>query len=113
MSEQGQPLPGCAVVQEWGYNFGRNATNFVEQTTTDAAGRVLLPQRGVAYPISLSERAAKRLMVRPGLGPWTSLFVWKRGYESQKLYVKHDTRVTYTTNGLFSRIVLHPSDAPQ
>jgi hypothetical protein len=110
VNEKGQPLANCTVVQEWGYSFGRNATNFTDQTVTDKSGRVRLPQRGVAYPISLGEQLAKRLTVQPGLGPWANIYVWKTGFEGQLVYPKHDNRVDYTTNGLFSRIVLRPPD---
>ena len=106
VNEQNQPLANCSVVQEWGYNFGSNATNFTDQAATDQAGRVRLPERGVAYPISLSEKLAKHLTVRPGLGPTASIFVWKSGYQGQFVRLQPDARVTYTTNGLFSRVVL-------
>ena len=113
VNEQGQPLPNCTVVQEWGYNFGNNATNFSEQVTTDNAGRVRLPQRGVAYPKSTAEKVADRLMVRPGLGAWANVFVWKSGYDGQFVYLKHDSRVLYTTNGLLSRVILRPAETPK
>jgi hypothetical protein len=113
VNEQGQPLPSCTVVQEWGYNFGQNATNFTDSVTTDTAGRVRLPQRGVAYPKSTAEKLADRLTVRPGLGAWANVFVWKTGYDGQFVYIKHDSRVVYTTNGLFSRIVLRPTQPPK
>ena len=112
VNQQGQPLPDCTVVQEWGYNFGSTATNFTEQVVTDSTGRVRLPQRGVAYPITVREKVADRLAVRPGLGPWANVFVWKTGYEGQFVYLKHDARAVYTTNGLFSRVVLRSAQPP-
>lgn len=108
VDDRGQPLPQCTVVQEWGYNFGNIATNFTEQASTDKAGRVRLPERGVAYPISTVEKVIDRVTVRKGLGAWANIFVWKEGFEGQFVYSKNDARAVYTTNGIFSRVVLRP-----
>jgi hypothetical protein len=109
VDDHGQPVARCTVMQEWGYNFAGAATNFTAEVATDPNGRVQLPARGVAYPKTATEKFLDRVTVRNGLGPWASLYVYKQGYEGQWVYSKNDFRAVYTTNGIFSRIVLKPA----
>ncbi len=111
VNQEGKPLADCTVIQEWGYNFGDLATNFTATVTTDAKGHALLPGRWLSRTGgSPLKKLANDLSLRPDVGPWASLFVWKQGYDHQMIMLKNDSRVLYTTNGVYSRIVLSPAE---
>lgn len=109
----GQALANCTIVQEWGYNLGNLATNATAKVTTNQKGVAHLPERWIRSPVEKSplRKVVEQLSVQPGVGPWANLYVWKPGYAGQFIYLKRDSRVLYTTNGVVSTVALEPAPA--
>lgn len=112
VDEAGKPLANCTVLQEWGYTIFETSTNCVTNVVTDAAGRVTLPERRVSLTVAKSKlrRSMKRLSEPESAGHWSSLYVWKKGFEGVHVHARGDANVLYTAAGMKSRIVLRPKE---
>ena len=110
VDEQGKPLDGCAVVQEWNCKF---PAGFVARTTnavTDAEGRVALPERWLSPPPPAKgvNGFLDKLSAPPPPDPTANIFVWKRGFAPVRVFSRRDVNVLLTRDGFQSKVVLRP-----
>ena len=106
--EQGQPLPGCAVMQEWGAKAGKLTTNSSATAVTDARGRAQFPARNLRPPVEATflRRAARHV---DGTGPsevWANVFVGREGHRGLWIRAWNDPLIIAT------KTFAHTSDGP-
>src|ERR1051325_4888475 len=101
VDEEGKPMPGCAILQEWNCKFEHRFVTRSTNAVTDAEGRVLLAERWLPGPPERKgvDRMLENLSVKVEPEPSANVFVWKRGYEAVRVFSRRDPKVLVTRNG--------------
>ena len=104
---KGAPIGNVSVTQEWGCNVGGEMVMGTTNAVTDAKGQVTLSERFLEPP---NETAFKKWVVQLNspdqTRPWTTITLWKKGFEITRVSMLNDPRVVWTRNGLETRVVL-------
>ena len=104
----GAPVAGARIVQEWGCDFGGTFVMSTTNAVTDAAGQARLDARYLEVPAAMGP--VKEFFVRlnspGGPTPWNALTVAKSGYETTRVSVLRNPKVTWTQDGLRATVVL-------
>lgn len=107
VDEKGAPLGNASVTQEWGCNVGGEMVLATTNAVTDAQGKVTLPER---FLEPSDEKAFKKWVVQINsperTRPWTTITVWKKGYEITRVSMLNSSKVVWTKGGLETRVVL-------
>jgi hypothetical protein len=107
VDEKGAPVGNASVTQEWGCNVGGEMVLATTNTVTDAQGKVTLPER---FLEPSDEKAFKKWVVQINsparTRPWTTITVWKKGYEITRVSMLNSSKVVWTKGGLETRVVL-------
>jgi hypothetical protein len=108
IDSNGLPIPGVAVVQEWGCNFDGSIVMATTNAVTDSAGQVRFEARYLEVPPAMGP--VKEFFVRlnspGGPVPWNTVTASKAGYETTRFSVLRNPKVTWTRDGLRATVVL-------
>lgn len=103
----GKPMPGCAVVQEWGCHFKGGYSDGSAAGLTDAEGKVQFPARNVSPPPDVRGKKVQRGIDRPvDQQPAASVTVSKSGCKFEWLHSRNEPRNVYTRDGIRTKVVL-------
>ena len=107
VDEQGAPVGNASVTQEWGCDVGGEMLMETTNAVTDAKGQLALPER---FLEPTDEKAFKRWVVQLNsperTRPWTTITVWKKGFEITRVSMLNDPKVVWTRDGLETQVVL-------